>query len=781
MRCAFDVPAEVHRLLVGLARSQGVTLFMVIQAAVAVLLSRLGAGDDILAGTSVAGRTDTALDDLVGFFINTLVLRTDVSGDPSFTGLLGRVREFWLGALERQDVPFERLVEDLAPDRSLARHPLFQVLVTVQNNTPPSGQLTGLRVVQMPAGTEAARLDLDIFLAEARGGDGPAGLGGTLIAAADLFDEGTVRAVAGRLTRVLAAVAAAPDARLHAVRVLGEAERAQLVTGWNQTVAPVPAVTVAELIVARAARTPDAVAVVCGDGVLSYGELAARAARLAGYLAAQGAGPEQVVGLCLERGAEMVTAMLGTWLAGAAYLPLDPAYPPARLEYMLAASRAAMLAGTGEVLGEIPARRVRLIQTDDPAVAARIAAMPAGLPPARLAGGLPAYVIYTSGSTGVPKGVTVTHQGLVNYVAWAAAAYRVGAGAGAPLYSSLAFDLTVTSVLVPLAAGATVVASREGGPEGLAGLLRRGWKFSLVKVVPAHLPLVAQLVPARVLAGAARRLVAGGEALAGADARSWLDSAPGSVVVNEYGPTETVVGCSAFEVAAGQQVAGAVPIGVPVANTRLFVLDWWLGPVPAGVAGELYVAGAQLARGYLHQPALTAERFVACPFAGGERMYRTGDLAKWTAGGQLIFAGRADDQVKIRGFRVEPGEAEAVLASCPGVARAVVMVREDTPGDERLAGYLVPGRDSSSGGGGTDLAAAAREYAAARLPEYLVPSVLVVLDEMPLTPSGKLDRAALPAPGYAYEAGRRAGHGGRGDLVRPVRRRPRRGPGRPGG
>src|SRR5216683_399216 len=295
-------------------------------------------------------------------------------------------------------------------------------------------------------------------------------------------------------------------------------------------------------------------------------------------------------------------------------------------------------------------------------------------------------------------------------------------------------------------AGAAVTVSPEGGAEGLAGLLAQGRRFAVVKVVPAHLPVLAGLVPAGRLAVSARRLIVGGEALAGAAVRSWLEQVPGSVVVNEYGPTEAAVGCCVYEVAAGQQVPDQVPIGSPVANTRVFVLDSWLCPVPAGVAGELYVAGAQLARGYLGRAGLTAERFVACPFgSGGERMYRTGDLARWLPGGELVFAGRADDQVKVRGFRVEPGEVEVVLAQHPGVAQAVVAAREDAPGDVRLVGYVVP----AGGGDGGGLARAVRGHAARRLPEYMVPSAVVVVDVVPLTPNGKVDRAALPAPDYA--------------------------------
>jgi non-ribosomal peptide synthetase component F len=497
-----DVPAQVHAGLAALAREQGVTLFMVLQAALAVLLSRLGAGEDIPVGAAVAGRADEALDDLVGFFVNTLVLRTDVSGDPEFTQVLGRVRAFWLGALEHQDVPFERLVEDLAPDRSLARHPLVQVMVTLQNNAPAvAGSLPGVRASAVRAGAGAARFDLDVIVAEARDGQGrsgPGGLRGQLIAAADLFDEGTARAIADRFARVLAAVAADPAARPRQIQVLGEAERAQVLNGWNDTAAVVAAGSVPELIAARAARVPDAVAVCCGDVWVSYRELVVRAARLGGYLRAAGAGPETVVGLCLDRGPEMVTAMLGVWLAGAAYLPLDPGWPAARLAFMLADSRAAIVVTRGGLIAGLP--RELAVNLSDPAVVAGVAASaPAGSPVAAQA--QLAYVIYTSGSTGTPKGVAVSHAAVANYAGWAARAYAVAGGDAVPVHGSLAFDLTVTSVLVPLVCGARLVVAGAGGVEGLAGLVAGGGGFGFVKVVPAHLPVLAGLVPGGAGAG----------------------------------------------------------------------------------------------------------------------------------------------------------------------------------------------------------------------------------------------------------------------------------------
>ncbi|MFC9250815.1 non-ribosomal peptide synthetase, partial [Amycolatopsis thailandensis] len=421
------------------------------------------------------------------------------------------------------------------------------------------------------------------------------------------------------------------------------------------------------------------------------------------------------------RGPGMLTAILATWLAGAAYLPIDPDHPAERVEFMRADGGATVLIGPGGVSGRAGAR------------ASASAVVPGQL----------AYVMYTSGSTGVPKGVAVTHAGLANYLAWAVEFYRIGAGDRVPLHSSLAFDLTVTSALAPLICGGTVVISPEGGPEGLAALVRTGG-FGLVKVVPGHLPLLAETLSAGQRASAARRLVVGGAALPGADVRAWLSDAPGTVVVNEYGPTETVVGCCVFELTAGRPVGDAVPIGRPIANTRLYVLDDALGPVPPGVVGELYVAGAGLARGYAGRPGLTAERFVACPFEGAAaagRMYRTGDLARWTADGNLEFLGRVDEQVKIRGYRVEPGEIEAALARHPAVARAVV-VATDEPGDRaRLVAYVVPEAEVD--------VQELRRFAARTLPEHMVPSVIQVLAEIPLSPSGKVNRRALPAPEFA--------------------------------
>ncbi|MEU0171318.1 amino acid adenylation domain-containing protein, partial [Streptomyces iakyrus] len=747
---AFAVSAEVHARLLDLARAEGVTPFMVLQGALAVLLSRLGAGVDIPIGSAVAGRTDEALDDLVGCFVNTLVLRTDLSGDPEFTEVLRRVREAGLGAFEHQDVPFERLVEELAPQRSLARHPLFQVVLTMNDIADGLIELPGLRAEMMTTARPAAKFDLDVMAGEVFDDAGaPAGIRGALTAAVDLFDEGAAQRIADRFVRALEELVTAPETRPSQIGVVSPAERAQVLTGWNDTAAESAGELVPRLVAAQAARTPDATAVVSSGGSVSFAELDGRANRLAHYLRAQGVGTESVVGLCLPRGVETITGMLAVWKAGAAYLPIDPGQPAERIAFMLGDSRAVLTLTTEEILEELPAGRHRLVAVDGIMVAAQLASAPLTAPDVDLLAQQAAYVMYTSGSTGRPKGVAVTHGALANYVTSVPA--RVGFGTPGGRYAVLqaqATDLGNTVVFASLTTGGelhVLDAETVTDPIAVAAYLAEH-RIDFLKAVPSH---VAALGPDRALP--ARALVLGGEAASPALVGELLATAGDRAVFNHYGPTETTIGVATTRLTPDQAASGVIPVGTPTANTRLYVLDATLEPVPPGVVGELYVAGAQLARGYTGQPGLTAERFVACPFASGERMYRTGDRARWTPDGRLVFAGRVDEQTKIRGFRIEPGEVQAVLDAHPQTTRAAVVAREDIPGEVRLVAYIVTDDEDADH---TALAASLRAYAGERLPEHMVPSAVVVLETLPLTGNGKLDRSALPVPDYAAAAAR---------------------------
>ncbi|MEU8510005.1 amino acid adenylation domain-containing protein [Kitasatospora sp. NPDC048722] len=741
----FTLGAEAHAALVVLARATGSTVFMAVQAGLAALLTRHGCGTDIPVGTPVAGRDEPGTAALVGHFVNSVVLRTDTSGDPGFRDLLGRVRGTVLAAHEHADLPFDRLVEELNPPRSLARHPLFQVMLAWQSRPDEAFAMAGgltARVAAVPTGT--AKFDLTLNAGELPGG----GIGGFLEFRTDLFDASTAEALATRLARLLTAAAADPDTAIGRLPLLGEEERRRALVDWNGTPVPsVPGATLPELFEAAAKADPRAVAVSYGDERLGYAELGARADRLARALAARGIGPGTIVALALPRSLELVVALLAVTKSGAAYLPLDPDYPADRLAYMLADAAPAALLTDRATAPRLPGHDVPrlLVDEDEEAFPAVPLAQHERTRPLRADD--TAYVIYTSGSTGRPKGVPVTHHNVVRLFGATDQWFGFGPEDVWTLFHSYAFDFSVWELWGALLHGGRLVVvphlvSRD--PAAFLDLLARERVTVLNQTPSAFYQLSAadRDRPGHELA--LRYVVFGGEALELGRLDDWYARHPGDapVLVNMYGITETTVHVTHRALDRASAAAGAgSTIGVNIPDLRVYVLDEHLQPVPPGVTGEMYVAGAGLARGYLGRPALSAGRFVADPYAGlfgerGTRMYRSGDLARRRADGELEYLGRADQQVKIRGFRIEPGEIEAVLAAHPGVADAAVVVREDATGDRRLVGYAVA----------TTTPDELRAHAAAGLPAHMVPSAVVLLDRLPLTANGKLDRRALPVP-----------------------------------
>ncbi|MFE5486109.1 amino acid adenylation domain-containing protein [Streptomyces sp. NPDC056527] len=708
----FEVPAGLTDRLQDLAQRERASLFMVLQAAAATLLGKLGAGTDIPLGSPLAGRADSALDELVGFFVNTLVLRTDTSGNPAFTELLARVGESNLAAYEHQDLPFEHLVEVLNPARTTSHHPLFQVMLVLQNNVEPEWRLDGLAAVHETVPTHTAKFDLTIELTErfdARGG--PDGLRGEIEYATDLFDRETVERFARCLLRILDAVVADPTRRLDSIDLLDEAERTTLLDTWNATARELPGDSFPALFEARVARTPDALALVHEDTELSYAELDRRANRIAHWLIERGVGRDVVVGLSLRRSPELLCCLLGILKAGGVYLPLDPDYPAERLAFMVEDTRPKVLITTGDVLAKLPAEAqdVLRLAVDDPGTTEELAALPdrapgdaerrAPLRPEDLA-----YVIYTSGSTGRPKGVAVTHRGIPNLARSYIERFALDENSRFLQFSSINFDPTFCEMCCTLLSGAAVILT---SPEELLSPDRQ--RALTARFRPTHItfsPTILGSMAEDALADVPYVMVAG-EACPPGLAATW---SRGRTMINAYGPTEATVDTLYWECGSAGPAfeADSVPVGRPVHNTRVYVLDAALRPVAPGVTGELYIAGHGLARGYLNRPGLTAERFVACPYGPpGSRMYRTGDLATWrilpSGEGVVDFVGRADDQVKIRGMRIELGEIEAVLDTHEGVAQAVVVVREDAAQHKQLVGYVVP-KAADAAGRARDLA-----------------------------------------------------------------------------
>ncbi|MGW4101558.1 non-ribosomal peptide synthase/polyketide synthase, partial [Mycobacterium sp. NPDC004974] len=737
-----DWPAELQQQVARVAREHNATTFMVVQAALLTLLSKLGASSDVAVGFPIAGRRDPALDELVGFFVNTLVLRVDLAGDPTVTEVLAQVRARSLAAFDNQDVPFEVLVEQLNPTRSLAHHPLIQVALAWQNfaghdvNDSAAGMALGdVQVTRMPVDTHTARMDLNFSLAERRTESGePAGIGGTVEFRTDVFDADTIETLIARLQRVLTSMTADPTARLSSVDLLGEDEHARLADLGNLETLTRPAprpISVPALFAEHVSRTPEAVALTAGERSWTYRDLDESANRLAHLLIGRGAGPGQCVALLFNRSAEAIIAILAILKTGAAYLPIDPVVPDARLEFVLTDAGPVAAVTTTDLADRLQGHGVAVVDVSE---IGTLALQPSGEMPAPHADDI-AYLIYTSGTTGVPKGVAVTHHNVTQLLeSLDAGLPRPGVW---PQCHSLAFDVSVWEIFGALLRGGRVVVVPEDitvSPDDFHALLV-GERVDVLTQTPS----AVRALPTEGLESAA--LVVVGEACSPEVVEQW---APGRVMINAYGPTETTM-CVA--ISAPLEAGHGVPIGSPVPGAALLVLDEWLRPVPAGVIGELYVAGAGLGYGYVGRTGLTASRFVACPFGGlGTRMYRTGDLVCWRPDGQLQYLGRADEQVKIRGYRIELGEVQAALAVLDGVEQVAVIAREDRPGDKRLVGYIT----------GTGEPASLRAELADRLPAYMVPGAVVVLDALPLTVNGKLDTRALPAPDYgsgdAYRA-----------------------------
>ena len=714
-----------------LSRREGVTLFMTLLASFQVLLHRYTGQKDIVVGSPIAGRDRTEIEGLIGFFVNTLVMRTNLRDEPTFCQVLKRVSDMALGAYRHQALPFEKLVEEMKVERELGRNPLFQVMFMFQNVATRPLTFHGLEVCPFEVGTEMAKFDLTLSMV-----DRPSGLIGQLYYSTDLFEEATIERMSHHYRRLLEAVVDNPEAAISTLSLVTESERSQILCDWNRCGSdPFEQGCVFHVFEAQVEQTPNAIALVFENERLTYGELNQRANQLAHYLKKLDVGRGTLVGICMERSLEMVVGLLGILKSGGAYTPLDPSYPKERLAFMLQDSQMSLMLTRQSLLESVPghASRTICLDTQWEEISRESGQNPANcIDPEDLA-----YVIYTSGSTGRPKGVQIPHRALANCLTSMQREPGLTAEDRLLAVTTLSFDIAALELFLPLCVGARLIlVSREIAADGVQLLAAlEEFRVTVMQATPVTWQL---LIEAGWQGKKDLKILCGGEALSRVLAGKLLEM--GTSVWNLYGPTETTIWSLVQRVDAIDD--RVVPIGRPIANTQVYVLDQHQQLVPVGVPGELYIGGSGVALGYLNRPELTDQKFVNLPFnpEASSRFYRTGDLGRYRTDGTIEFLGRIDHQVKLRGFRIELGEIESALARHPEVGQAVVVAREDLPGDQRLVAYVVGHAGHSCGIG--DL----RNFLSTNLPDYMLPSAYVFLDALPLTPSGKVDRRALPAP-----------------------------------
>ncbi|MEJ2140407.1 MAG: amino acid adenylation domain-containing protein, partial [Gammaproteobacteria bacterium] len=725
---------ELSTRLEALARQHNATLFMTLLAAFDVFLARYSGEDDIVVGTPIAGRNRSETEGLIGFFLNTLCLRADLTDNPSFSELLKQVSRNTLGAYAHQDLPFESLVEELKPPRDTSRPPLFQVLFTLQNAPPAAKTFDDLQLEGVLLNQNTAKFELSLGVQET-----PEGLLAGFEYNTDLFDRDTIVVMFDHFERLLEGIVANPACAVSNLPMLSDDEEQALITDRNATAQQYPPEeTLHELFATQVRRRPDEEAVVCDGRSLSYAELNGLANELARRLSVLGAGPDTPVALGVERSLDMVIGVLGILKAGAAYVPLDPAYPADRIAYMLEDSGAPILVTQSALLEDMPAAGIETVCLDQLIESARADAE--DLPDTGVSASDLAYIIYTSGSTGKPKGVQLEHRSVINFLTSMAKTPGFNKSDRLLAVTTLCFDISVLELLLPLTTGGTVVvATRDESVDGYAlGELLHSAQITVMQATPATWRMLLQ---SDWQGSHGLKILCGGEALDRELARQLHEISAG--VWNMYGPTETTIWSSCHLYKPTDSV---ISVGKPIANTQFYILDNQQRPVPAGVSGELYIGGDGVARGYRDRPELSSERFLVNPFRSGERMYRTGDLARFLKNGEVQVLGRTDFQVKLRGYRIELGEIEAAMQSRGDIKQAVVALREDSPGDQRLVGYLTT--DEAANEFDTN---ALRQHLYETLPQYMVPSTYMILDEIPLTPNGKVNRKALPAPDWGAE------------------------------